>query len=140
MAKITRICHILIRFVAFTATFCAAIIMVTSHERGSIFTEPFEAKYTVFPFFDHCLRIFGSLYPRRKLAVATSGGHGFGVVGKKGNRYWEPVCGTVAKYCGKVTGAFIADFIAAIIYIILLLHSIHSALNPLLLKNKLNNV
>jgi uncharacterized protein (TIGR01569 family) len=57
-------------------------------------------------------------------------------VGKKGNSSagWLPICGQVQNYCDHVKGALIAGFIGVIIYMILLLCSIHSALDPLLLQ------
>ena len=57
-------------------------------------------------------------------------------VGKKGNTYaaWLPICDSVPKFCNEVTGALIAGAIAVIIYMILLLHSIHTVLDPLLLR------
>lgn len=55
-------------------------------------------------------------------------------VGKKGNSFagWLPICGQVQKYCDQVKGALIAGFIGAIIYLLLLLYSIHNVLYPLL--------
>ncbi|KAG4954992.1 hypothetical protein AAZX31_14G181100 [Glycine max] len=164
MANTRRILHLVVRFVAFAATFCAAIIMAASHERGSISTMSFEAKYTVFPFFEYFLvvnsvaTVYGFLVlfiPTESLlwqpVVAVdlvltmalissfSAAYAIGMVGMKGNSYWKPICGSIPKYCDKVTGAFVADLIAVVIYIILLLNSIHTALNPLLLKKKLSN-
>ena len=57
-------------------------------------------------------------------------------VGKNGNprAAWLPVCDQVTKFCNQVTGALVAGFIALITYIILLLYSIYSLLNPLLEK------
>lgn len=57
-------------------------------------------------------------------------------VAKKGNSYaaWLPICGSVPKFCDQMTGALISGFIGVIIYMILLLHSIHSVLDPLLLR------
>jgi len=57
-------------------------------------------------------------------------------VGKKGNSDagWLPICDSVPKYCDQATRALIAGFIAMIIYIILLLHSIHTVIDPLLLR------
>lgn len=57
-------------------------------------------------------------------------------VAKKGNNNaaWLPICGSVPKFCDQVTGALIAGFIGVILYMILLLYSIHSVLDPLLLR------
>lgn len=48
-------------------------------------------------------------------------------VGKKGNSHagWLPICGQVHKFCNQVTAALIAAFIAAIIYLVLLLYTLH---------------
>lgn len=53
-------------------------------------------------------------------------------VGKKGNSHagWLPVCGQVPEFCDHVTGALIAGFSAAVLYLVLLLFSIHAVLNP----------
>jgi uncharacterized protein (TIGR01569 family) len=54
-------------------------------------------------------------------------------VGKKGNSHagWLPICGQVPKFCNQVTGALIAGLIAAIIYLLLFIFSVHSVLTPL---------
>ncbi|KAH1061667.1 hypothetical protein GYH30_004919 [Glycine max] len=130
MAKTRRILHLVVRFVAFAATFCAAIIMAASHERGSISTMPFEAKYTVFQYFlvvNSVATIYGFLVlfiPKESLlwqpmvpvdlllcSIAIA------MVGPRGNSYWKPICGSIPNYCDKVTGAFAADLIAVVIYI-----------------------
>ncbi|GFZ06220.1 glucan synthase-like 1 [Actinidia rufa] len=56
-----------------------------------------------------------------------------GYVGKKGNTHagWLPICGQVPKFCDRVTGALISGFIAAIIYFLLLLYSLHNVINLL---------
>lgn len=56
-------------------------------------------------------------------------------VGKKGNVYagWLPICGQVRDYCDHVAGALVAGLGAVIIYVILLMYSIHTVLDPLLL-------
>lgn len=48
-------------------------------------------------------------------------------VGKKGNSHagWLPVCGQVHKFCDHVKGALISGFSAAVLYLVLLLYSIH---------------
>nr|POF10431.1 casp-like protein 1c1 [Quercus suber] len=57
-------------------------------------------------------------------------------VGQHGNSYagWLPICGQVPNYCGHVKGALIAGFIGVILYALLLLYSIHTVLDPLLLR------
>lgn len=57
-------------------------------------------------------------------------------VGKKGNPNagWLPICDQVTKYCNQVKGALVVGFISVIIYMLLLLYSIHRVLNPLLVE------
>lgn len=53
-------------------------------------------------------------------------------VGKKGNSHagWLPICGQVPKFCDHVTGALVAAFVAAIIYLVLLLYTLLAVLSP----------
>lgn len=55
-------------------------------------------------------------------------------VGKKGNSHagWLPICGQVPKFCNQVTGSLIAAFIAAIVYLVLILYSLRTVLSPLI--------
>lgn len=59
-----------------------------------------------------------------------------GQVGKKGNSHagWLPICGQVPKFCDHVQGAMIAGFIAAIVYFLILIYSIHNVMNLFSLK------
>ncbi|KAI8007484.1 CASP-like protein 1C2 [Camellia lanceoleosa] len=159
MAKTKRICALLLRALALAATVAAAIVMVTSHEKSTLFTVTFEAKYSHTPAFKYFLvaNIIGAVYsfmvlflPAEsmlwRLVVAldvvitmllTSGmsaALAIAYVGKKGNTYagWLPICDQVEKYCQHVGGAIAAGFAGVIIYLLLLLYSIHNVLNPLL--------
>ncbi|KAK7263659.1 hypothetical protein RJT34_31253 [Clitoria ternatea] len=161
MAKTRRICHLLLRFLAFAATLAAVIVMATSHERASIFTVSFEAKYTYSPAFKYfviansVVTVYGFLVlflPKEsllwRLVVALdlvvtmvlissfSAALAIAQVGKNGNSYaaWLPICDSVPKFCNQVTIALIAGFVAVIAYIILMLHSIHTIIDPLLLR------
>ncbi|KAK2378716.1 hypothetical protein P8452_35362 [Trifolium repens] len=161
MAKTSRICHLLLRFLAFSATLSAVIVMVSSHERASFFTVSIEAKYTNSPALKYfviansVVTVYGflvlflpaeSLLWRLVVAMdmvltmllisSLSAALAIAQVAKKGNNEaaWLPICGSVPKFCNHITGALIASFIGVIIYMILLLHSIHSVLDPLLLK------
>ncbi|RDX89176.1 CASP-like protein 1C1, partial [Mucuna pruriens] len=161
MAKTRRVCHLLLRFLAFAATLSAVIVMTTSHQRATFFTVSFEAKYTNSPAFKYfvtaysVVTVYGFLVlflPAEsllwRLVVALdlvfnmllvssfSAALAIAQVGKKGNSDagWLPICDSVPKYCNQVTGALIAGFVAVIIYIILLLHSIHTVIDPLLLR------
>lgn len=57
-------------------------------------------------------------------------------VGKKGNSHagWLPICRQVPKFCDHVTGALIAGFIAAFLYLVLLVYTVYTALNPLFVE------
>ncbi|XP_050206730.1 CASP-like protein 1C1 [Mercurialis annua] len=161
MAKIKRICTLLLRLIAFSSTLAAAIVMATSHESGSFFTISYEAKYTDTPAFKYFVAVNSivSIYgfvilflPSEnklwQLVVATdvvftmlvsssiSAALAVAQVGKKGNSHagWLPICGQVPKYCDQITGSLAAAFIALITYAILLLYSIHTILHPLQLQ------
>ncbi|KAJ1397496.1 Casparian strip membrane protein [Sesbania bispinosa] len=161
MAKNRRVCHLLLRFLAFAATFTAVVVMVTSHEKASFFTISFEAKYTNSPAFKYfviansIVTVYGflvlflpaeSLLWRLVVAMdlvftmllisSISAALAIAQVAKKGNNYaaWLPICDSVPKFCNEVGGALIAGFIAVIIYMILLLHSLHTVIDPLLLR------
>ncbi|XP_027348539.1 CASP-like protein 1C2 [Abrus precatorius] len=160
MAKTRRICHLLLRFLAFAATLAAVIVMTTSHERSSFLTLSFEANYTNSPAFKYfviansVVTVYGffvlflpakSLLWRLVVALdlvftmllisSFSAALAIAQVGKNGNSYaaWLPICDSVPKFCNEVTGALIAGFAGVIIYMILLMHSIHSVIDPLLL-------
>ncbi|XP_028761628.1 CASP-like protein 1C2 [Neltuma alba] len=162
MAKTTRFCYLLLRVLAFGATLSSVIVMATSHETFSFFTVSLEAKYThssAFKYFviaNSVVAVYGFLVlflPSGSflwqfviffdlvftilLTSSISAALAMAYVGKKGNRYtgWVPVCGQVPKYCHQVTGALASGFIALIMYIILLVHSIYSIL-PLLQAGK----
>lgn len=59
------------------------------------------------------------------VSAATAVAH----VGKKGNSHagWLPICGEVAKFCSQASGAIISGFLAAIMYLLLLIHSLSTA-------------
>ncbi|KAI9093343.1 hypothetical protein K1719_027357 [Acacia pycnantha] len=155
MAKTTRVCYLLLRILAFCATLSSIIVMSTSHETVSFFTVSFEAKYThssAFMYFviaNSVVAVYGflvlfvppgsflgqfviffDLVFTLLLTSSVSAALAMAYVGKKGNRYagWLPVCGQVPKYCHQVTGALASAFIALIMYIILLFHSIYTIL------------
>ncbi|KAJ7948310.1 CASP-like protein [Quillaja saponaria] len=161
MAKAKRICILLLRFLAFAATLSAVIVMATSHQNASFFAVSFEVKYTNSPSFKYfvianaIVTVYGFLVlflpsesPLWRLVVALdlvftmlltssiSAALAIAYVGKKGNTYagWLPICGQVPKYCDQVTGALAVGFVGVITYMLLLLYSIHTVLDPLLLK------
>ncbi|CAK8575572.1 unnamed protein product [Lathyrus sativus] len=161
MAKASRICHLLLRFLAFSATLSAVIVMVSSHEKATFFTVSFEAKYTNSPSFKYfviansIVTVYGFFIlflPAEsllwQLVVATdmvltmllissiSAALAIAQVAKRGNSYaaWLPICSSVPKFCNHMTGSLIASFVGVVIYMILLLLSIHRVLDPLLLR------
>ncbi|KAK7312804.1 hypothetical protein VNO77_36950 [Canavalia gladiata] len=161
MNKSRRLCHLLLRFLAFGATLSGVIVMVTSHERSAFITLSSEVKYTnssslkYFVIANSVVTVYGFLVlflPPRSLLwrlvvvldlvlmmllmSSFSAALAIAEVAKKGNSYaaWLPICDLVPKFCNQVQGALIAGFVAIIIYMILLLHSIHNAIDPLLLR------
>ncbi|KAF8411156.1 hypothetical protein HHK36_003699 [Tetracentron sinense] len=161
MAKAKRLCTLLIRLLAFGATLSATIVMATSHETTSVFNLSFKVKYTDTPSFKYFViaNAIGSVYgllvfflPAEsllwRLVVALdvvftmlltssiSAALAIAYVGKKGNSHagWLPICGQVPDYCDHVTGALVSGFTGVIIYMGLLLYSIHTILNPLPVK------
>ncbi|KAH7533333.1 CASP-like protein 1C1 [Ziziphus jujuba] len=161
MVKTTRLCKLVLRFMAFGATLSAAIVMATSREKASFFTLSYEAKYSDLPAFKYfvianaVVTVYGflvlflppeSMLWRLVVALDTvftmllsssiSAAFAVAQVGKNGNSYagWLPICGQVPKYCDQVKGALIAGFIGLILYALLLLYAIHSVLDPLLLQ------
>ncbi|EOX99424.1 hypothetical protein QUC31_014658 [Theobroma cacao] len=161
MAETKRICTFLLRLIAFGTTLSAAIIMASSRERTTVLTLSFEAKYSDAPAFKYfvianaIVSIYGflllflpseSLLWRLVVALdvvftmlltsSISAALAIAYVGKKGNPNagWLPICDQVTKYCNQVKGALVVGFISVIIYMLLLLYSIHRVLNPLLVE------
>ncbi|XP_062107329.1 CASP-like protein 1C1 [Humulus lupulus] len=161
MTKIKRLGLILVRLAAFAATLSATIVMATSHEKASFLTISFEAKYSQTPAFKYFMianaivSVYGFLViflPAKSLlwrlviamdlvfamllSSSISAALAIAYVGKKGNTYagWLPICGQVQNYCDHVKGALVAGFIGVIIYFLLLMHAMHTILDPLLLK------
>ncbi|GER31631.1 CASP-like protein RCOM_1174750 [Striga asiatica] len=151
-----------LRLIALGATVSAALIMVTSRDTAQVLNVKFEAKYTNSPTFKYfvLMNAIASVYTfiMMFLPLKSSYRHlilvldlimtllldssissciAIGQVGKKGNSYagWLPICGQVPKFCDHVTGALIAGFVAAIIYFLILLYSLHNVINLFTLKN-----
>lgn len=57
-------------------------------------------------------------------------------VGKRGNANagWLPICGQVPRFCDQITGALIAGLVALVLYVFLLIFSIHHVVDPFLLR------
>ncbi|KAF6155826.1 hypothetical protein GIB67_039157 [Kingdonia uniflora] len=159
MEKSTKmIATFLLRLLALGATVAATVVMVTSHETTIVVNLEFEAKYSNDPTFKYFVvaNAIGSLYglcvllmsskSLLKRAIVTldvtvsmllassfSAALAIAYLGKKGNSHagWLPLCDQVPKFCDHVTGALIAGLAGVIIYLVLLLHTIHTVLNPL---------
>ncbi|MBA0651634.1 hypothetical protein Gotur_008911 [Gossypium turneri] len=161
MAETKRIFTFLLRFIAFCTTLSAVIIMISSRQRATVLVFSFEAKYSDTPAFKYfvivnaIVSIYGFLVlflPSKSLlwrlvvaldAVFTilltssiSAALAIAYVGEKGNPIagWLPICDQVTKYCNQVKGALIVGFISVVLYMLLFLYSLHTALNPLLLE------
>ncbi|KAL4626804.1 hypothetical protein ACB092_05G123500 [Castanea dentata] len=152
MTKTRMIFTLLLRLLALGATLAATIIMVTSHDSAEVLNLTFQAKYsdeTTFKYFVIAEAVASgysliALFISSKsllrhlvildvvittlLSSSVSAALAIAHVGKKGNSHagWLPICGQVHKFCNQVTGALIAAFIAAIIYLVLLLYTLHT--------------
>ncbi|XP_038888604.1 CASP-like protein 1C1 [Benincasa hispida] len=161
MGKTKRICLLLLRLLALGSTVSAAIVMATSHEEARFFALSFEAKYTHTPSFKYfvianavasvygflvlflpaesllwrlvlCFDVMMTMLLTSSIAAALA----VAQIGKNGNSYagWLPICDQVANYCSQVTGALAMGLLGLFVYLLLLLYSLHSLLDPLLLK------
>ncbi|KAK8580677.1 hypothetical protein V6N13_143742 [Hibiscus sabdariffa] len=158
MAKTKRIITILLRLLAFGATLTATVVMVTSHDSAEVLNLKFSAKYTNSPAFKFyviaeaiasgyglialflCskssverLIVILDVVVAMLLTSSISAALAEAEIGKKGNSHagWLPICGQVPKFCDHVTGALIAGFAAAIVYLVLNLYSLLVVLAPL---------
>ncbi|KAL7102889.1 hypothetical protein ACP275_08G146400 [Erythranthe tilingii] len=157
-----RIPIFVLRLLALAATVSATLIMVTSRDSAQVFNVKFEAKYTNSPTFTYFVLMnaiasgytlillffptncsFGHLILIFDLIVALlldssiSASIAIGQVGKKGNSHagWLPICRQVPRFCDHVTGAIIAGFVAALVYFLILVYSLHNLINLFSLKN-----
>ncbi|KAL2931977.1 CASP-like protein 1C1 [Bienertia sinuspersici] len=158
MMKIKGIITLVLRIIALAAAVVATIVMGTAHDSASVMSFKFEAKFTNSPSFKYFVVVYAiaSCYsfvvlvlPFKNLlwrlilildtvmtlllTSALSAALAIAYVGKKGNSHagWLPICGQVPKFCDQTTGALVVGFIAAIIYLLLLLYSLHTAISPL---------
>ncbi|GMP67197.1 hypothetical protein CsSME_00027269 [Camellia sinensis var. sinensis] len=164
MAKTKGICALLLRALALAATVVAAIVMVTSHEKSTLFTVTFEAKYSHTPAFKYfviangvtgCYTFLVFLLPSGSLLwklvaaldiitiiIATGGTAGATIayLMKNGNPNvigWQPYCNLVPTYCNHIMGALAACCIGALLQFLLTMHTFHVVINPLLVKQEL---
>ncbi|KAG8365496.1 hypothetical protein BUALT_Bualt18G0110900 [Buddleja alternifolia] len=156
-----RIPILVLRLLALGATVTATVIMITSHDSAEVFNMKFEAKYTNSPTFKYfvLMNAIASGYTFILLFFPSKSSYGhlilvldlimallldssisaclaIGQVGKNGNSHagWLPICGQVPKFCDHITGAMVAGFVAAIVYLIILLYSLHNVMNLFTLK------
>ncbi|XP_057511750.1 CASP-like protein 1C1 [Actinidia eriantha] len=160
MAMAKSIPTFVLRLMALGATISATIVMATSHDSATVLNLKFDAKYTNSPSFKYCVIVnaiasgYGLItlfLPSKNslwrlvwvldlvilslLDSTISAALAIGAGGKKGNTHagWLPICGQVPKFCNRVAG-LISGFIAAIIYFLLLLYSLHNVINLLTVK------
>ncbi|XWS12651.1 hypothetical protein CRYUN_Cryun37aG0108400 [Craigia yunnanensis] len=158
MAKTKRIITILLRLLALGATLSATVVMVTSHDSADVLNLKFSAKYSNSPTFKYYviaeaiatgyslivlflsskslvwrLIVILDVVIAMLLTSSISAVLAIAQIGKKGNSHagWLPICGQVPKFCDHVTGALIAGFVAAIVYLVLNLYSLYAVLSPL---------
>ncbi|XP_050213835.1 CASP-like protein 1C2 [Mercurialis annua] len=153
-----KILCILLRLVALAATVVAIVVMVRSHDSATVLNLTFTAKYNNTPAFKYFAIIEGiaSVYTAIVILLCSKGildrlviildmvitvlltssisaALAIAEVGKKGNSHagWLPVCGQVPEFCDQATIALVAGFVAAILYFLLLLCSLHKFLTPI---------
>ncbi|XP_020698441.1 CASP-like protein 1C1 [Dendrobium catenatum] len=156
MAKASRACALLLRFLAMAATISAAAIMATSHETTNIFSITIKAEFYQIPSFTFFViansisaayslialfllpaglisRWFAVIIAMLLTGAMASAGS-ISQVGKKGNVHagWLPICDEVSKYCNQIMEALISGFIGLLLHTIIVLHTITTELNPLL--------
>ncbi|MED6132021.1 hypothetical protein PIB30_015385 [Stylosanthes scabra] len=163
MTKSKRVLiSIILRLLAFGATVAAMVVMVTSHDSAQAFNLTFTAKYSNDPVFKYFVIAEGiasayslivllitcsqksslwrfililDLVIAMLLTSSISAAAAIAHVGKKGNSHagWLPICGQVPKFCDHVSGALVAGFIAPILYLFIVLSSMHSVITHLFL-------
>ncbi|KAK1405347.1 hypothetical protein POM88_004952 [Heracleum sosnowskyi] len=143
------------RLLALIATFLAAVVTATSHQKASILTISFEAKYSDSPALKYFViaNIIASIYAllllflpldnsfwrfilvpdvvvMMLLSTSVSAALAIAHVGKKGNYHagWLPICGQFHKYCDQVTAGLAAGFTGILIYLLLVSYSFYSHL------------
>ncbi|KAL5576754.1 hypothetical protein UlMin_018453 [Ulmus minor] len=159
MAKYSRFFIVVLRLLALAATVVAIVLMVTSHDSSKVFNLTFKAKYNNTPAFKYfvtakaiaggltfvslflmCFKSFRSrlvifldVFIALVLCSGISAALAVAEVGKNGNSHagWLPICGQVPKFCDQVTGSLIAGFVAAILYLLLILYSLYVVLDPI---------
>ncbi|KAL8158514.1 hypothetical protein V2J09_000051 [Rumex salicifolius] len=161
MGKTKRVGAIVLRAVAFLATACAAVIMYTSREETQFLVFAFGIKYSHIPAFQfffvvnavaavysllviflpsHSLLwklVFAlDAFMTMMLTASIAAALAVGLMFKNGNLYtgYPPVCGFVSSFCDRVTAAIVAGFLGAAAYGLLVAATVHTLLDPLLLR------
>ncbi|EEF43272.1 CASP-like protein 1C2 [Ricinus communis] len=156
--ELKKVFSTILRFLALAATVVAVIVMIRSHDSAIVLNLTFSAKYNNTPAFKYFVIAEGiaSVYTiiviflwskgllgrlivildmvtTVLLTSSISAALAIAQVGKKGNSHagWLPVCGQVPKFCDQAIIALVAGFVAAIVYFMLLLCSLHAVLTPI---------
>ncbi|XP_047331323.1 CASP-like protein 1C2 [Impatiens glandulifera] len=154
MGKDSRLYTILPRLLALGATVVAAIVMATSRQKTTFFVISLDPKFSYTLAFRYFVagNVIGAVYggltllasPKVLLSTAiivsdvavtmlltscSSAALFIALLGKRGDLRagWLPICEVVEGYCGRVTAAIIAGFIAVGFHFISLLHTIPNA-------------
>ncbi|CAI0468678.1 unnamed protein product [Linum tenue] len=157
MAKIRKAVTVILRLIALAATVVAVVIMVTSKETAHVLNLTFTAKFTHTPAFKYYVvaeaiagvyTIVALLLSSRSLLArlilildvvvamvltsSISAALAIAQVGKHGNSHagWLPICGQVPHYCDKLIISLVAGFVAALVYLLLLVYTLRAALSP----------
>ncbi|KAK3433102.1 hypothetical protein EUGRSUZ_D00625 [Eucalyptus grandis] len=138
---------LVLRLLAVGSTAAAIAVMVTSHETAKVLNLSFDAKYSYTSAFVYfviaeaiaggyslvslllsCKPVFWRLVMMMDVVIAMLLSSSI----QLHHAGWLPICGQVPKFCDQLTGALIAGFVAAAIYLVLLLCSLRSlfALKP----------
>ncbi|CDO99544.1 unnamed protein product [Coffea canephora] len=156
MTLAKRVPIFLLRLLALGASVTAAVVMVSARDSAQVFNMTFEANYTNSPTFKYFVIInavaggytlivlfcpskvslfrfllVSDLIVTLLLDSSVSANIAIGQVGKHGNSHagWLPICNQVPKFCNHVAGALIANFVASLAYLVILLYSLHIVLN-----------
>ncbi|OAY26186.1 CASP-like protein 1C2 [Manihot esculenta] len=156
--EMKKVFTIALRLLALASTVVAIVVMVRSHDSAEVFNLTFTAKYSNTPAFKYFViaeAVGGAytvivifLYSKSilgrliiildtvitvLLSSSISAALAIAQVGKKGNSHagWLPVCGQVPRFCDQATISLIAGFVAAVVYFVLLLCSLHAVLTPI---------
>ncbi|KAK9131773.1 hypothetical protein Scep_011301 [Stephania cephalantha] len=144
---------VLLRLLALGASLAATIVTVTNHQTIYILNFSFDAKYSYAPAFVFYM-IANAIVAGYSLVVlfipkgcklwslilaldvvmamllssSISAAGAIGYVAKKGNSHigWVAICEQFSKFCNHGTGAIAAGVFGAIIYLVIVLKSIHA--------------